>query len=227
MYLTLAVLFFVLSPGVLLTLPPVGRKIFMSGKTSLVAAAVHAVVFWLVLKYLNSCGVFEGFQYLQFTNVNKPCDDTKPPCKHGTTCFNGICKANKRVQEDCNPTEPPCAAALFCSNGKCKFAQKVRENCNPPDLPCATGLICSNGKCRVNYQMLGETCNSTEPPCKSGLTCSDNICKELNVGLDGKCNLTTRLCSSGLECVTIGRNGRFRISGTMDGFCKKPFAYVA
>jgi hypothetical protein len=54
-YVYLAVLFFVLSPGVLLTLPPVGKKIWMSGETSCMAAFVHAIVFvgvlWLIREY--------------------------------------------------------------------------------------------------------------------------------------------------------------------------------
>jgi hypothetical protein len=41
-------LFFVLSPGVLLTLPAGSRGIFMTRQTSLVAALVHAVVFVVV-----------------------------------------------------------------------------------------------------------------------------------------------------------------------------------
>ena len=42
-------LFIVLSPGLLLTLPPVSQgKIFMSGQTSVTAILVHAVVFALV-----------------------------------------------------------------------------------------------------------------------------------------------------------------------------------
>lgn len=57
--LSLTVLFIVLSPGVLLTLPPVGSKIFMSGKTSLLAVAVHAVVFYLVAMYVLPA--VEGF----------------------------------------------------------------------------------------------------------------------------------------------------------------------
>ena len=44
-------LFVLLSPGMLLTLPPVGRNIFMSQKTSLLAVLVHAVIFALV--YMN------------------------------------------------------------------------------------------------------------------------------------------------------------------------------
>lgn len=50
--LVVAVLFFVLCPGVILTLPPGGRGVLFSGQTSLVAAAVHAVVFVLALRML-------------------------------------------------------------------------------------------------------------------------------------------------------------------------------
>ncbi len=60
-YVVLAILFFVLSPGVLLTLPPVGKKIWMSGQTSMVAAAVHAIVFAVVLYLLSQYGMIEGF----------------------------------------------------------------------------------------------------------------------------------------------------------------------
>lgn len=51
MYLLTALLFFVLSPGVLLTIPPGPGGLWMSRETSLAAAAVHALVF-LVAKYV-------------------------------------------------------------------------------------------------------------------------------------------------------------------------------
>ncbi len=60
------VLFVLLSPGVLLTLPPIGGKIFMSGKTSLIAVLVHAVVFYVLLSFRRQIPVinviFEGFE---------------------------------------------------------------------------------------------------------------------------------------------------------------------
>lgn len=59
-----AVLFFVLSPGVLLTLPPGGRGIFISRQTSLLAAAVHALVFVVVSYYVTrwyNTGRWESF----------------------------------------------------------------------------------------------------------------------------------------------------------------------
>lgn len=53
-YLCLAILFFLLSPGVLLTLPPVGKKIWMSCMTSTTAAFVHAIVFAGIVYFCDS-----------------------------------------------------------------------------------------------------------------------------------------------------------------------------
>jgi hypothetical protein len=50
--LFLVVLLFVLSPGVLITLPPGRGGLFMSGNTSLIAALVHAVLIALVFNYM-------------------------------------------------------------------------------------------------------------------------------------------------------------------------------
>lgn len=58
-------LFILLSPGVLLTLPPVGNKIFMSCQTSLLAVLVHAVIFAVVLSYSDDIPLLnslEGFR---------------------------------------------------------------------------------------------------------------------------------------------------------------------
>jgi hypothetical protein len=66
MLLVATLLFVLLSPGVLLTLPPIGGKLFMSGKTSLIAVAVHAVVFYVLLSMRRQIPVinmiFEGFE---------------------------------------------------------------------------------------------------------------------------------------------------------------------
>lgn len=59
------VLFVLLSPGLLLTLPPVGKKIFMSCQTSVLAVFVHAIVFALLLSYLPYIPILnrlDGFQ---------------------------------------------------------------------------------------------------------------------------------------------------------------------
>ena len=59
------ILFILLSPGLLLTLPPVGKKVFMSCQTSVLAVFVHALVFGVALYYINSIPVLnqlDGFQ---------------------------------------------------------------------------------------------------------------------------------------------------------------------
>ena len=59
------VLFVLLSPGLLLTLPPVGKKIFMSCQTSVLAVFVHAIVFAILLSYLPYIPILnrlDGFQ---------------------------------------------------------------------------------------------------------------------------------------------------------------------
>jgi hypothetical protein len=47
------ILFILLSPGVLLTLPPLSKGIYMSGQTSITAVIVHAIVFALVYMLLR------------------------------------------------------------------------------------------------------------------------------------------------------------------------------
>lgn len=58
-----ALLFFLLSPGVLLTIPAGSRGLWMSGQTSVAAAAVHAVVFvaalYILYPYVRQ---YEGFE---------------------------------------------------------------------------------------------------------------------------------------------------------------------
>ena len=47
------VLFVLLSPGLLLTIPPLSRGLLTSGQTSVMAVLVHAVVFALVYSFLR------------------------------------------------------------------------------------------------------------------------------------------------------------------------------
>jgi len=71
--LVAGILFFVLSPGVLLTIPPGSRGLFLSGQTSVLAALVHAVVFVAVAYLLTSAA--EGFtsnMNIMNTNTNMP-----------------------------------------------------------------------------------------------------------------------------------------------------------
>ena len=66
--LVCGLLFFLLSPGVLLTIPPCSKGLFLSGQTSILAAAVHAVVFvivsHIVMRYIVRPMIISGFENL-------------------------------------------------------------------------------------------------------------------------------------------------------------------
>ena len=86
-WLSATILFIVLSPGLLLTLPALSKGVFMSGQTSITAVLVHAVIFGIIYQlYLNTCSAWEGFA-----------DDCggKGPCPDEFTCINGNCIDNR------------------------------------------------------------------------------------------------------------------------------------
>lgn len=82
-------LFVLLSPGVLLTLPPKGKGVWMSGQTSLVAVLVHAVVFVVAYNFLKGSGIFEGFE-----DAPKKCMQDGD-CGSGMDCSGGMCMTSK------------------------------------------------------------------------------------------------------------------------------------
>ena len=92
--LVAGLLFFILSPGVLLTIPPCSKGLFASGQTSIAAAAVHAVVFVAVSYLLMSIG--EKF-------VNMPGGPHGgPPSGPANQCFgNGPCRTMRGEKGTC------------------------------------------------------------------------------------------------------------------------------
>ena len=92
LHLLVGVLFFVLSPGVLLTLPPGSRGILASCQTSLAAAAVHALVFMVAvhLLYVYVIRPTEGFtSHVSEVSLCGSCDvDNAGSECMGYTCTN-------------------------------------------------------------------------------------------------------------------------------------------
>ena len=93
------ILFFVLSPGVLLTLPPGSRGILMSGQTSLIAAAVHAVVF-VIVSHLVISYIYGSYGNVPSGNVMMrgsgggrmmPMCSKSSDCPPGSGCIDGKC----------------------------------------------------------------------------------------------------------------------------------------
>ena len=84
-------LFFLLSPGVLLTIPAGSKGLWMSCQTSCAAAAVHAVLFVIVSHFVWN---FYKTHYEGFANIGAPCHENGD-CQGGT-CVNGKCAASHR-----------------------------------------------------------------------------------------------------------------------------------
>ena len=52
MIILCTILFILLSPGILVTLPPKGSHIWNSGETSTLAILVHGILFFIILKMI-------------------------------------------------------------------------------------------------------------------------------------------------------------------------------
>ena len=90
--LAAVVLFVLLSPGLLLTLPPVGKKIFMSRQTSVIAILVHALVFAILLMNVSKIPLLnqlDGFQSTQTGVVSSLASkaESTPGCPWYVTYF--------------------------------------------------------------------------------------------------------------------------------------------
>ena len=83
LHLCLAVLFFVLSPGVLLTLPPGSRGILASGQTSLAAAAVHALVFMVAVHLLWVFVIHPSYEGFNVPPARARGQQSEPSCPPG------------------------------------------------------------------------------------------------------------------------------------------------
>lgn len=102
-------LFAVLSPGVLLTLPPGSKGVFFSCQTSLLAVLVHAVVFYLAMMYLPR--YVEGFQDTSKEAVKT--EEVAAIAKNPELA--GIPKSGK----DACQKDEDCIAIQSCKNGVC------------------------------------------------------------------------------------------------------------
>ena len=100
--LVCGLLFFLLSPGVLLTIPPCSKGLFVSGQTSILAAAVHAVVFVVVGHVL--------WRHILYPSLNNGVYVPKPPSVFVNRRNGGITPCNNNLD---------CSRDSFCVDGTC------------------------------------------------------------------------------------------------------------
>ena len=88
-WLSATLLFILLSPGFLLTLPAESKGFFMSRQTSLSSIIVHALIFAVLYQlYLNTCSAWEGFG---LSEPDQKICGIHRPCPVGFGCTNGTC----------------------------------------------------------------------------------------------------------------------------------------
>ena len=116
-------LFVLLSPGLIVTLPPVGTKVFFSGKTSVTAVLVHAAIFALALHCIWK--MREGFQ--NNVSAGGVCSSPSDCAILGSTCVSRPSRNPRDMSQ--NVCVSPaynslsngqaCSNRTFCVSGKC------------------------------------------------------------------------------------------------------------
>ncbi len=150
------ILFVLLQPGVLLTLPAVGRRVFMSGKTSVIAVLVHALVFMLVVYILKRTGYAEGFkcenaahQYILDTYIKTKADldkyiNSKQPTlqigktRTGLDTVNIVPGIHSQLDALCKKFNP-----IPANEARCKTAYKNSKKTGATAFYIATGDVIS------------------------------------------------------------------------------------
>ena len=86
------ILFILLSPGLLLTLPPVSKSgVFMSGKTSTIAILLHSLVFGVLLYYADYIPILNQIDGFGNSAGGKNCTRNSD-CKSAQCDSRGKCR---------------------------------------------------------------------------------------------------------------------------------------
>lgn len=77
-YIILGILFVLLSPGILLNIPPIQKQWWMTEKTSFVCVFVHMILFIIIYKWIEGIGLQENFiekkkKKSGFKKAGQPC----------------------------------------------------------------------------------------------------------------------------------------------------------
>jgi FtsZ-binding cell division protein ZapB len=103
--LAVTLLFVLLSPGILLTLPPVGKKVFMSCKTSVAAVLVHALVFAVLLANLRKIPFLNRLEGFQMDLASLKQMDLSQLQQRAQSLQQNIQRANKNLSDSVKPLQ--------------------------------------------------------------------------------------------------------------------------
>jgi len=147
-----ALLFVLLSPGVLLTIPSVGKRaLWMSGQTSTAAVLVHAVLFAVVSFFVWQHFNISGFQTIRKCSTNSYPTYGLQNVALGCTCDYGYYKNN---YNDPFSTCEICPEGYYCQGNNNKtpvspgrWSNKgLGSNGYSQTFDCPAGYVCNNGK---------------------------------------------------------------------------------
>lgn len=109
MLLRATLLFILLSPGFLLTLPPIGR-VWMSRKTSVLAILVHAAAFYLLLRFSDSIPLLnriEGYRNAMGEGCQRDRDCESWRCRFLYGYDKRVCLGKENIFGDPTMPSPP------------------------------------------------------------------------------------------------------------------------
>jgi len=147
--LLLALLFFLLSPGVIVTLPPVGKQLFMSGKTSVISAVVHTVAFVVLVSLFH---VRESFQRRTCPDGMTMFGNSCVSCPGGSYCPQGeaiqcpagtVSAGGASSCSVCSPGTYSKGAGILCE--KCPGGKYCPDNGTVAPVECPSGFYCAEG----------------------------------------------------------------------------------
>jgi hypothetical protein len=157
-FLTIWALFVFLLPGILITVPPIGKKIFMSGKSNFISACVHGIIFAILLSLLN---LTEGFSQPLITPACS--GEMAPRCppgetRRGAVSFIDMPNGTRCELKACAP--PACWSSVLpaCPSGQYRGGESINittpsgGRCNTRAcIPCYTNeTSCEPGKYLAN-----------------------------------------------------------------------------
>jgi Protein of unknown function (DUF3339) len=137
-------LFVLLSPGLIVTLPPVGTKIFFSGKTSVTAVLVHAAIFAVALHCIWK--MQEGFVSPTYTGCATAANNDRK-CESNQYCdrtrvhdllYEGKCKPKKGVGQTCS---------LNKECGQVSYTPPTDRHGMPAQAPVLRNGVCITNVC--------------------------------------------------------------------------------
>jgi hypothetical protein len=169
-------LFILLSPGLLLTIPPLTKGgLFMSGKTSKTAAFVHALVFAFLMSYINYIPILNWIEGFQLSAQGGKCTTwancTRDARGYSLYCINGTCQRGRNTtcmgptRGQCSQTTPDGPLACYDPYGRVVTTPAVNEVLEQDQFCGTKNDLAWYTKRNASKLIPEDKCEPTSNPC--------------------------------------------------------------